>query len=89
MTSTLPRLPAKYRGFGSTTPMNPIDRKYTHAQTQQISNKVFQPSKIVKKKSSNLRLQGIKEAAMRKYETYLSQIRQMERTFQLELKKTV
>lgn len=68
--------------------MSPLNQKHSHAQTQQISSKVFQPSKIVKKKSSNLRLQGIREAAMRKYETYLSEIRQMERTFQLEMKKT-
>lgn len=92
--STLPRLPAKFRGFGNGSGAG---------FTSQLGNKTyFQPTRTTnsslsptsnsvlhsrKPTSVNYQLQGIRDAALKKYEAYNSQLRQMERNFQLEIKR--
>lgn len=95
--STLPRLPAKYRGFvnGTGVPFTSQLGNKSYYQTARPSNSALSPtinnnSTLLAHKalSVNYQLQGIRDAALKKYEAYNSQLRQMERNFQNEIKRS-
>lgn len=90
--STLPRLPAKYRGFANGTGFPQLGSK-THFQPPRQANSALSPttSSVTHTRqptSVNYQLQGIRDIALKKYEAYNSQLRQMERNFQLEIKRS-
>ncbi|OHT13380.1 hypothetical protein TRFO_16473 [Tritrichomonas foetus] len=97
--TTLPRLPAKFRGLAAganSSLFSPSQNipKPSHFQTAPQSITVSSPtskSNTVNfprtSASANYQLQGIRDAALKKYEAYNSQLRQMDRNFHLEVKR--
>ncbi|KAK8838204.1 hypothetical protein M9Y10_035624 [Tritrichomonas musculus] len=95
--STLPRLPAKFRGLtnGNGVPIlstSQLANKSPYFQSsRQTNSSLSSPNNSAhshKSTSVNHQLQGIRDAALKKYEAYNSQLRQMERNFQLDIKKS-
>jgi len=79
--TTLPRLPPLFRGSGASSQQQTAPIKYQTPVVPIGRNISVFPQ------NQNIQLQGIKEITLRKYESYVSQIRQLDRNFNLSFRK--
>ena len=87
--STLPRLdPNKYRQAASALGGYQPQPMYTKASSSLSQSPPTQMAQTLPSKNTTLVLQGIRESVMRKYDAYKSQIRQLDRNFTLQVRKT-